>query len=229
MEGVIARMPKGALEKLMPKTKELDKKPQTSIFNKNHIGKCQKCEEKDEIINNLELELKSKGNNIVMTKTRIFTNNIKYKINKKTGRFEEDTFRCRYDHHDYTGIAIPLPEFYNNGIYECNHKFCSIECAHTFNILCLNDNKTEGRKRLFIKMIKELYGFGLEERINLREAPPLEILIAYGGSVTIDEFRCKFTSINYDYVIYNPIIKPVAQCIEERRSEIAMQQAKKTN
>lgn len=220
---IIAKMnmPRNLINKLLPPTEE--KKPTINVFNKNNTGKCNKCEEKDDIIHELELELKSKGHNTVLSKTRIIQNNIKYKIGNKTGKLLPDTFRCRYDHHDYTGIPVPLPETYSNNIFHCNYKFCSIECAHTFNIKLLNDNKTEERKRLFIKMIKDMYGKGLEDKIELHEAPPLEVLIVYGGIMEIEEFRSKFTSLNYEYIVYNPIIKPVAQCIEERKSEIAMQ------
>lgn len=61
-----------------------------------------------------------------------------------------------------------------------------------------------------------MYSLGYDETVDIKEAPPKELLRAFGGEMTIENYRRRFTMINKEYLVYIPPIKPINIIVEER-------------
>jgi len=61
-----------------------------------------------------------------------------------------------------------------------------------------------------------MYGLTSDDIVDIKEAPEIDILDAYGGDMSIDAFRRSFSMLNKEYIVYVPPIKPINIIIEER-------------
>lgn len=96
---------------------------------------------------------------------------------------------CFHCSHEYENEGYLMPSGYdtNNVEYSSNgERFCSFECMKTYNI-DLNDSF----KNIRCGMINEMYKSMYENR-KLKFAPRRTDLIAFGGKLTIQEFRQTF-------------------------------------
>ncbi len=97
--------------------------------------------------------------------------------------------------------------------------FCSVNCALAYNLYYLKDSKIHQRKSLTFQLYREMYGLSADDSIDIKEAPPRELLEDFGGDMTITAFRRTFLSSNKDYIIYMPPIKPITVIIEEKNMD----------
>lgn len=93
---------------------------------------------------------------------------------------------CWHCCHGFKGAPIGIPhQRLKNGIYACHGVYCSWECAKA---ALLRDKKyyTGGTDRVswLMHLAKNLSG-----RRHVETAPPKELLIKFGGPISIDEFR----------------------------------------
>ena len=91
-----------------------------------------------------------------------------------------------------------------------------MDCALAYNLHALKDSKIYQRKSLAIKLYRDLYDIPPTEEVNVREAPPREVLEDYGGHMSIEQFRKSFHSLNKEYITYIPPMKPLSTIIEEQ-------------
>ncbi|MEM0354143.1 MAG: hypothetical protein QXW79_01040 [Thermoplasmata archaeon] len=204
-------------------TKEMDEKLD-GMFRNDIPGDsiCSKCSRNEKIIASLKAKLgkyekREKDERI----NKIYNNKLKF-ISYKTGEriiIRKTNIKCWWDAHGFNNLPCFLPEMYYRGIYHVSGCFCSFNCALAYNLYYLRDSKVFQRKSLIYKLYREMYGLGPDDPIEIKEAPPKELLEAFGGEMTIDVYRRKFTMIHREYLVYTPPIKPINIQIEERNVE----------
>ena len=159
---------------------------------------------------------------------------------------------CRYCHHCFNTHPIGCPVRYNPDIidknsdeykrvidflnkynfntestdfFETEHLFCSWPCvkAYILNMLSTNSMSqkyTESLSYLTLmyKKVNDLKG----DIYKIPVAPPIDILEAYGGHLTIDEYRSSFGTIDYKSTvnIRRPYMFSCSQYIEEVKVKI---------
>ena len=119
---------------------------------------------------------------------------------------------CHNCAHEFDGIPVPLPVRYDEirKIYFCRGIFCSWQCAKRYNM-----DTTSGRsggRNMFIANLAfatwiKLKGPVGETKMNrmkryldaggIQPAQPKEVLIRFGGNVSIDEYRKGFYSVAF--------------------------------
>jgi len=180
---------------------------------------CQKCDKNEAMIQMLKTKLDKYENKDRMDKTnKIYKNTINF-ISSTTGKkihLKKTNIRCWWDCEKFNNLPFPLPELYYKNTYHVYGYFCSIECSFAYNLYYLKDSKIHQRKALAYNLYREMYGINYENMINIKTAPPREILEYFGGTVSIENYRKMFTKINKEYIIYMPPIKPITVIVEER-------------
>jgi len=68
-------------------------------------------------------------------------------------------------------------------------------------------------------LYRELRGLSPDDIVDIKEAPPKEILEDFGGDMSIETFRRTFFMMNKEYLVFVPPIKPINMIIEERNLE----------
>lgn len=180
---------------------------------------CQKCAKNEKSLNLLKSKLeKYEKKEKIDRSNKIYNNDlnfISYKSGKKT-IIKKTNCKCWWDAHNFTSLPCFLPELYHNNTYHVTGCFCSFNCALAYNLYFVKDSKIHQRKALIYKLYRELYRLNSDEIIEIKEAPPKEILEDFGGKMSIDIFRRSFATINKEYIRYIPPIKPITLTIEER-------------
>ena len=174
--------------------------------------------------NKIELKQDNKQNIISLDPTKLKTVNnnnleniqIKYnnlncpfKCNEENYITDEYTeLRCLWDHCKIKGKPYFLPIKYNNNIFYVNHWFCSLNCAVAYNIK-MNDDLIFERYSLL------KYMYNIYKEIN--PAPDYRILKKYGGNLTIEEYREKYTNTKGKLItrIINPPMYFLKSSMEE--------------
>jgi hypothetical protein len=109
----------------------------------------------------------------------------------------EGESKCWWESHSFNTPAVEMPESYFNGKFNCTGKFCSWECMMAYNIE-INDENVAKRTSLIYMMYKKTYN---SYRI-INPASSWKILIAFGGVISIEEFRENLltNSLDYNYI-----------------------------
>lgn len=183
---------------------------------------CQKCEKNEKTLSVLRSKLEKYENKEKINKTtKIYTNNsnlISLDTNKKIN-LKKVNLKCRWDSNIFNGIPCYLPERYYDGKYYVNsYCFCSFNCALAFNLYYLRDSKIGRRKSLVCQLYRELHGLDPNDEIDIKEAAPPEVLIDFGGVMTIETYRRSFNILVKSYITYFPPLKPLHMLIEERNN-----------
>ena len=115
---------------------------------------------------------------------------------------------CLWDTCKIRGIPCFLPDsFYDDNFYVVG-MFCSLNCAVAYNIQ-LNDYKVNERYSL----LKVLYGKTHE---NIEPAPSYQVLMKFGGMLSIKEYRQKLIAGDTEYRLISPPMTHISQSWEER-------------
>ncbi|AZL89415.1 viral transcription factor 2 [Megavirus baoshan] len=186
-------------------------------------NECQKCSKNEKMLQYLKFKLdkhekKDKHDN----SNKIYSNKINFvsmRDNKKI-ILKKTNVRCWWDSHEFDNLPFFLPELYHMNTYYIIGCFCSFNCALAYNLYYLKDSKMYDRKSLIFKIYREMYGLSADDPIDIKEAPPKEILEAFGGNMSIDTFRRSFNKIKKEFIIYMPPVKPINLTIEERNTDI---------
>lgn len=208
-----------------------DKSPENSESSegmfKNDIPMdtiCHKCEINEKALALLKAKLEKIENKDKLNKSnKIYQNKLSF-ISYTTGKkilIKKTNIKCWWDSFNFNTLPCFLPELYHNSTYHVTGCFCSFNCALAYNLYFLKDSKTSERKTLVYKLYRELRGLSADDDIDIKEAPPRELLADYGGdvSMTIDMYRRTFTVLNKDYIVFIPPIKPISTIIEEKNSD----------
>lgn len=180
---------------------------------------CNKCAKNEKTIALLKSKLdKYEKKEKIDKSNKVYNNKLNF-ISLTTGKkvvIKKTNIKCWWDAHNFTNLPCFLPELYHNGTYHVTGCFCSFNCALAYNLYYLKDSKIHQRKSLIYKLYREMYEIGPDEIIEIKEAPPKEILDDFGGNMTIDVFRRRFIMVHKEYIVFIPPIKPINIMIEER-------------
>ena len=181
---------------------------------------CHKCSKNEKIIALLKSKLEKFEKKKKVDKTnKIYVNNISfisYTTDKKIV-IKKTNKKCWWDSYSFNNLPCFLPELYHNNIYYVRGCFCSFNCALAYNLYYIKDSKINRRTTLIYRLYRELYGLNVDDPLDIKEAPPKEIIGDYGGDpkITIEVYRRTFTVLNKNYIVFVPPIKPINIIIEE--------------
>lgn len=111
---------------------------------------------------------------------------------------------CFHCCHPFSTKCLQMPIKYDDNTYYTSGSYCSWECLKAY-IIHNNDDSKFGKFTLFTHMRTSL---GLHDEIS--EAPPRETLKAFGGKLTIQEFRKnneKILALPHPMIQLNPFIE----------------------
>ena len=101
--------------------------------------------------------------------------------------------RCFYDHHDFEGEAVVCPISYNEHrrFYQGTGAFCSDNCALAWGETCGNLT-VQKFCSFWLHMLRKRLKKTNQGNGRIVRAPHIYTLKAYGGPLTIEEFRNSF-------------------------------------
>lgn len=121
------------------------------------------------------------------------------------------SYLCFWCCHKFDNRPHFIPKKYEKDIFHVYGNFCSFNCALAF----INAQKKQ--HSMDAELLHFLYRKIYNSNIEIKPAPPKEILIDFGGNVTIEEFRSNFNNnLEYD-IIYPPIISMISQISESTK------------
>ena len=109
-----------------------------------------------------------------------------------------------------------------NDFFETEHMFCSLPCVKSYILGCLsNNNKAYKYKKslsYLTLLYKKMYDVLIIPSI-IPKAGPIEVLEAYGGHLTIKEYRASFGLLNYEETsnVRRPYMFSSSDYIEETK------------
>lgn len=188
----------------------------TDIQNETN---CYKCSQYEKRISALETEInKLKKKNRLTKNNHLHVNKINF-ISVSSGnkiKIRKTNQKCLWDANTFDNLPCFLPENYYDNKYYVFGCFCSFNCALAHNLYYIKDSKIYHRKSLVYKLYKEMFGIPIDSPIEIKEAPPRELLEDFGGPMSIEKFRKSFSLIDKEYIVYMPPIRPIDIYIEER-------------
>lgn len=172
-----------------------------------NLGSEENNDDKDLIINGLKKEIKELKKKIVNKETKVSV----YNVNT-----DNDT-SCWWCKHPYKGDKVELYTKYYDGVFYGYGCFCSFECREAYNI-DLNDEEVFKRSSLSKFHYYKTFG----EFKNIKKADDWKILKAFGGNVSINEFRNNFLEKN-DYKYLKPPMISLHTQIEKNNVNVKIE------
>lgn len=129
---------------------------------------------------------------------------------------ENTDYYCWWCCHPFDGPPIPIPSKYDKlkkkfHVYGC---FCSFNCAKSYVL----------NKPLLKFSTNDLLGYMyriiFDKKMEIKNAPPKEILKVFGGDKSIEEYRQTFNDFKEYHIISLPVIPCVFQYTEESKDII---------
>lgn len=107
--------------------------------------------------------------------------------------------KCWWCKYAFNTHSVEMPESYYNGVFNCTGIFCSWECMMAYSI-DINDDNIQKRCSLINMMYWKTYN----TYKVIKPAPSWKILIDFGGTISIDEYRASLTINDMDYNYIKP-------------------------
>jgi hypothetical protein len=119
---------------------------------------------------------------------------------------------CWHCCHPFTGPPLPMPTHYDDrlDIFHVTGTFCSWECMKAYNL----DSRSHASGRIDVtitSMFRKVCTIRGTTR-GIRSAPPRIKLEAFGGDMTIDEFRSTnktFAFLPPKLILHQPVIEEI--------------------
>lgn len=117
--------------------------------------------------------------------------------NNKEDKLVRNNIRCYNCHHDFDNKPFYLPYEHCPKLdrFKLTGNFCSPNCVKSF---CLKSKTYENKLYLIGFFYRRLFG----QDFKIKPAPDIYNLKAYGGNMTIEEFRKSFYN-NDKYILHN--------------------------
>lgn len=96
-------------------------------------------------------------------------------------------------------VAIPYKYYQENRLFKCKGNFCGFSCALSYAYT------QKGTDISLLKMLYRQITNIKPQRIEIKRAPPKEVLKMFGGTIEIEEFRGNSNNVLYEIISY-PII-----------------------
>jgi hypothetical protein len=138
-------------------------------------------------------------------------------ILEKTTRLEEQQPKepsrlCWHCCHDIPHAILPYPISYSRTKFRCGGQFCSWECIKGYS---REKGTLYGPRRVNIRHYRKMIT-GLTDPVV--PAPPKIVLKAFGGHLTIEEFRKPARQVDY-CIDYGQLIQTTSYTIHDYTSE----------
>lgn len=193
-----------------------------SVYSVDNEEYIQKLRERDEIIYNLEAELKKYrdivndnfDNGLESVKTVKMDVKFVSSINGKQFVCEETDICCWWCTYNFDSMPCFIPERVVDDTFYVFGCFCSYNCAAAYNIE-MGDYKVWDRYSL----IKTLYNTLTGTNDDVPIAPRREILKKFGGVLTIEEYRKNNRSVKKEFRLVMPPMVSIVPFIEEKYSD----------
>tara|TARA_Y100000389_G_scaffold190678_1_gene215782 strand:+ start:14439 stop:15485 length:1047 start_codon:yes stop_codon:yes gene_type:complete len=124
---------------------------------------------------------------------------------------QKTNISCWWCCHTFDTRPIALPQSYSDNTFKVSGCFCSFNCAHAYN-RSLKDPHTWERESL-LKYMKRLIFPG--EKDEIIAAPKKEILEAFGGTISIEQYRKQLDVIEQQYRLVIPPMISIVPQVEE--------------
>jgi len=122
-------------------------------------------------------------------------------------------FLCWWCCHDFDWPSVRLPHSLLCGTYYVFGNFCSFNCALAYNNSCSTDFEGPDREvllySLYAKVFPSLY------QSPIIPAPPRETLSAFGGFLSIEDFRKSSTHLQTHVRVLTPPLRSLSFCVEK--------------
>ena len=128
--------------------------------------------------------------------------------------------KCFNCHHHFDTVPCFLPVSVNSTddistsrhigesrkyVFNVVKNFCSFNCVIAYNEDHSESERYSDRSALINLMIRNIYG----KDITLKRAEPIDVLTAYGGFRSIEEYREQFSMLEKGYELSYPPVTPV--------------------
>jgi hypothetical protein len=111
--------------------------------------------------------------------------------------------KCWWCCYNFNNEPIYIPNKYENNVFEVYGNFCSFPCALSYNYNDPDLDKSMRNEVLIYTFYNKLYNNDNKEVDKINYAPPKELLIDFGGKLSIEEYRA-------NNVLYNIIYPPIS-------------------
>lgn len=118
---------------------------------------------------------------------------------------------CFWCCHPFEGIPWGVPIKYINNLFHVDGNFCSPECAAAYNFDQKDFNMWE--RYMLLNLLFNKVNYPKYQKLKL--APPRRVLVEYGGSMNITEFRNHCQNYSKEYYVNFPPMIPVPTMAEE--------------
>jgi hypothetical protein len=118
-------------------------------------------------------------------------------------------YKCFWCCHSFDTRPCFIPWKRVDNIFHVHGNFCSFNCAVSYN-----NNESSCNWSYKTELLHYLYRLIYNNKDEIKPAPSKEVLLDFGGNVSIQEFRSNFTNdVNYE-LIFPPIISTISQISE---------------
>lgn len=118
---------------------------------------------------------------------------------------------CFWCCHSFDCIPWGIPVKYSNEIFHVSGNYCSPECAAAHNFEKKEYNMWE--RYMLLNLAYNKVNYPNYRKLNL--ALPRELLVEYGGNMSIDEYRTYCKNYSKDYIINFPPMVSIPTMAEE--------------
>lgn len=197
-------------------------KPLNDFYNNTNVNNFIDGNDKNNEIKMEKIEEKITEINIESNKSckkKVIRPILKYynEYNMKKEWPMSSNMNCFWCFHNFDNIPCALPIKINNNIFYVFGNFCSKECASAYNF---DSNDTENVIWERYSLLNYLYSIiNNDNDLKIKLAPPRLALTAFGGYLSINEFRESF-DLNKNYKVIFPPMIPIIPSIEENNKDI---------
>jgi hypothetical protein len=134
-----------------------------------------------------------------------------FEMKNKSAEWPQNTsIACYWCCHKFTTVPFGIPVKYQNDVFYVFGCFCSLECAAAYNF-----NSKERADEMWERYnLINLVSRKLKYKPNIKQAPPREALVHFGGKMEIDEYRKYFDSTKLLSINFPPMMT-ITQQVEE--------------
>jgi len=192
---------------------ENEEKQYKILENNKQINIIKKYREENEKLKKYLLEITP----MYFTEVKTYPSDIQiYTLDGKQYIPKKTDIPCWWCTYNFDWLPVGMAEYYHNSTFYVRGCFCSFNCKASYN-LNINDNKVWDRYSLMKLMYYQINKDKITSiaDIIINPAGPKELLIKYGGTMTIEEYRKNSKILGKEYHTLIPPFFPINTGFEE--------------